>query len=123
MISSIFISTTKRTSPFSVPPARERSPSSRARRSTSPVSPRGGLGEAQPRVLEELHRHEHAAVARLRDEIRAGDEIRQRLLDRLAHLLVVPQPVARAAREEVVPGGFCGDPDQKPYSCASSVVT
>ena len=40
---------------------------------------------------------------RPRHQVGAGEEVGQRLLHRLAHLLVMPQPVPRAPREEVVP--------------------
>src|SRR5687768_2896477 len=71
-----------------------------------------GLRVEQPeaRVLEKLDRHRHGAV-RPRDQVRAGEEVGQALLDRRAHLLVVPQPIPCPPRKEFVPGGFGCDAD------------
>ena len=81
----------------------------------------GGVGEAQARMLEELHRHEHRAVPRPAHQVGAREELGQPFLHRLAHLLVVAQPVARPAREKLVPGRFRGNADR--HSWASKVVT
>jgi hypothetical protein len=53
-------------------------------------------------VLEHAHRHAHGARAVAR-KIRAGDDLRQVVLDGGADFLVVTQPVARPARKQVVP--------------------
>src|SRR5437016_755277 len=44
-----------------------------------------------------------AVRANLPEIVAAGDELGEVGADRLADLLVVPQPVARAAREQLVP--------------------
>src|SRR5574341_426708 len=70
------------------------------------------IEQAKARVLEELDGHDDRAVFRPADEVRSREELGQALLDRRAHLLVVPQPVAGASGKEVVPGGFGGDADR-----------
>src|SRR6185312_2345686 len=62
------------------------------------------LGTAQPEVivLEHAHRHAHGAGAVI-DDFAAGDDVGEIGAHRLADLLVVAQPVARAAREQLVP--------------------
>src|SRR5437588_10528047 len=64
----------------------------------------GFLGAAQPEVivLEHAHRHPHGAGAPV-DDVAAGDDLGEVGAHRLADLLVVAQPVARAAREQLVP--------------------
>src|SRR5262249_35730458 len=66
-----------------------------------------GLGlrvrKPEARMLEQAHGHAQSALVRLSDEVPTGKEMDDLLAHRLAHLLVVPQPVARAAREQVVP--------------------
>ena len=64
-------------------------------------------------MLGEAHRHEHGAAAGAAQDVGPGDQVRQAFLDRLAHFLVVAQPVARAAREEVVPADFGGDAQRR----------
>src|SRR5699024_9026263 len=59
--------------------------------------------QAEAVVLEKAHRHLHGAMRWPAEHITAGNQIRQLLAHGLAHLLVVAQPVARAAREQVVP--------------------
>src|SRR5581483_7159787 len=53
-------------------------------------------------VLQHPYRHAHGAGAFV-DDIRAGNDLRQMLAYRFAHLLIVPQPVACAAREQLIP--------------------
>jgi len=57
----------------------------------------GAAGEPEARMLKQAQRHLHAALAVARHQIRSGDRVRQMLAHGLAHLVVVPQPVARAA--------------------------
>jgi hypothetical protein len=71
------------------------------------------LEQAQARVLEDLHRHQHAAIGRLADDVVAGEQVGQALAHRRAHLLVVAQPVARPPGEELVPGSLDGDSDHR----------
>jgi hypothetical protein len=86
-------------------------------------------------VLQHPHRHPHGA-RRIIDHIAVGDDLRQVLTDGLAHLLVVPQPVAGPTREQVIPPrkpqgtGIIAVRSHVPcrpllnrYSCARSVVT
>ncbi len=54
-------------------------------------------------VLEHPHRHAHRRAA-AGQHVGAGDHLRQVGANGVADLLVVAQPVARAAREQVVPG-------------------
>jgi hypothetical protein len=70
-----------------------------------------GFGEAQPRMLEEFDRYRHRAAARTGHQVGARQELGQRVLDRIADLLVMPQPVPGAPGEEVVPGRFGRDAD------------
>src|SRR5207237_2527927 len=70
------------------------------------------VGEAKPRMLQELYRHGDRAVARPGHEVGIRQELGQALLHRIAHLLVVAQPVSRAPREEIVPGRLGGDADR-----------
>src|SRR5690606_1210850 len=53
-------------------------------------------------VLEDPHGNPHGPRAFV-DHVPAGNDLRQVLADRVADLLVVPQPVPGSAREEVVP--------------------
>jgi hypothetical protein len=53
-------------------------------------------------VLEHAHRHAHRSGPAV-DDVAAGDDLREVGAHRFAHLLVVTQPVARAAREQLVP--------------------
>ena len=96
--------------------------------------------QAEMVVLEHAHRHAHRACAAV-DDVAAGDDLGQIGAHRLAHLLVVTQPVARPAREQLVPfagrGGIGAAAllvlsvhvlvvllfRRRGYSCASSVVT
>src|SRR5262249_40250428 len=109
------------------------------------------LRTTQPEVVMLQHTHGHAHRARaFVDDISAGDYLGEVLADRLANLLIVPQPVARTARKQVVPlsrtrsrliGAFghvlvvllsCAARNSlrsarnfhaRTYSCASNVVT
>src|SRR5690606_8553016 len=65
------------------------------------------VAEPEAIVFEHPHRHAHRARASAQD-IGPCDDLRQVLAHRFANLLVVPQPVARTSREEVVPAGFAG---------------
>ena len=76
-------------------------------------------GQPEARVLQQAHRYLHAALPRIADQVRAGDQLGQMGLHRLAHFLVMPQPVARATRKQAVPG-LDG---RRAHSCASKVVT
>src|SRR5688572_1281526 len=60
-----------------------------------------GVAQAQARVLEETNRDLDRAIG-ARQELAARDELGQLVADGRAHLVVMPQPVAGAAREEVV---------------------
>src|SRR6185312_13951408 len=53
-------------------------------------------------MLEHAHGHTHRARI-LVDDVSAGDDLRQVLANGFAHFLIVPQPVPRSAREQVVP--------------------
>src|SRR5262249_28921816 len=62
------------------------------------------LGAAQPEVVMLQHTHRHANRPRaFVDDISAGDYLGEVLADRLTNFLIVPQPVARTARKQVVP--------------------
>src|SRR5262249_9640246 len=61
-----------------------------------------GTAQAEVVVLEHAHRHAHGART-LVDEVTTGDDLGKIGAHGLAHLLVVAQPVARAAREQLVP--------------------
>src|SRR5262249_17456136 len=62
------------------------------------------LRAAQAEVIVLQHPHRDADGPRaLVDDVGAGDYLWQVFADRLTNLLIVPQPVARTAREEVVP--------------------
>src|SRR5207302_439614 len=63
-----------------------------------------GAAQAEVIVLEHAHRHAHGAGAAV-DDVAAGDDLGEVGAHRLADLLVVAQPVARAAREQLVPLG------------------
>jgi hypothetical protein len=61
------------------------------------------IAQSETSMLRKTHWNEHSAAARPAQNIWAGDQVRERLLDGFAHLLVVPQPIACAARKEIVP--------------------
>jgi hypothetical protein len=88
-------------------------------------------------MLEEVHGHLHRAVG-AGVQIAAGDQLRELVAHGGAHLVVVPQPVAGAAREQVVPLApgtrgihetgrpchfFVSSLVTLHYSCDNSVVT
>src|SRR5262249_40904135 len=58
--------------------------------------------QTEARMLEEADRNLDGAVG-ARQNVAVRDELRQLLADRGTNLVVVPEPVAGAAREEVVP--------------------
>ena len=62
-----------------------------------------GIAEPETVVLHEAHRHLDGAVAGIGEHVRARDHFRQVVANRLAHLFVVAQPVARTARKQLVP--------------------
>src|SRR5699024_9519353 len=70
---------------------------------------------AQPEAVmfEETHRHLHRPVRWPAQDVGAGDQVGQLLAHRFAHFLVVPQPVARAAREQVVPAVILRQPGRR----------
>ena len=70
------------------------------------------------------------------DDVGAGNDLRQMLANRLAHFLIVAEPVACAAREQLIPLRQRREECYRrvrplplrlvtslAYSCASSVVT
>jgi hypothetical protein len=61
-----------------------------------------GLAQPEPRMLEEVHGHLHRAVG-TRHHLAVRDELGKLLADGGAHFVVVAQPIARAAREQVIP--------------------
>src|ERR1700746_1141405 len=73
-----------------------------------------GIREAKARVLEKPDRYLDGARVRLGHVIAVGEQIDQLLPDRLAHLLIVTQPVARPAREKLVPGRFHSEANAAP---------
>ena len=84
--------------------------------------------QPEARVFQQAHRYLHAALPGAADEIRTGDQLGQMGLHRFAHFLVMPQPVARAARKQAVPrlgqaAGRGSGIDGRVHSCASKVVT
>src|SRR6266513_4857131 len=94
--------------------------------------------QAEVIVLEHAHRHAYRAGAAV-DDVAAGDDLGEIGAHRLTDFLVVTQPVARAARKQLVPlraaGGLAAITAvfvhvllvllfaQRRYSWASSVVT
>src|SRR5690606_4583906 len=96
------------------------------------------VAQPEARMLEEPDRHLNGAVA-AREDVDLRDQVRQLLADRVSHLVVVTQPVTRAAREQVVPVTVCtrafdesrrtaGHIALRPcargtYSCDNNVVT
>lgn len=86
--------------------------------------------QAKMRMFEQAHGHLHRTLLRSADQVRRGDQFGQVRLHGIAYFLVVTQPVARAAREQTVPGlgqgwggGHWRSRGGHGYSCASKVVT
>ena len=69
------------------------------------------IRKTETRMFEHPDRHLDGPLVGLADEIAARQKIGKLIADRLADLLVMPQPVARAAREQLVPGRLCGNSD------------
>jgi hypothetical protein len=61
-----------------------------------------GATEAEVIVLEHPHRHSHGLRAVV-DDVGARNDLRQMLANGVAHFLIVTEPVARAARKQLVP--------------------
>ena len=66
-----------------------------------------GVAELEAVVLEHLDGHAHRRGAAV-EHVRAGNDLGQVLSDSVADFVVMTQPVACTAREQIVPAGLAG---------------